>query len=281
MARIIDGREIAKEIREELKERVEKLRDRGIVPTLAIIMVGEREDCKIYVKNKRKACEEAGIKTKLYELPENVEQKELIELITRLNEDKTVHGIIVEMPLPGHVDADLVLRTISPSKDVDGLNPVNAGNLSIGNEFLVPCTPKGIIRLLEKINVPVEGKDVVIVNNSNVVGKPLALMLTNRFATVTICHVKTKDLKDHTKRADILITAVGKPNLIKEGMVKEGAIVIDVGISQVGNEIRGDVDFENVKEKASYITPVPGGVGPMTVAMVLENTIIAAENLSG
>jgi len=275
---IINGKKIAEEIKKDLKRRVEKLKKRGLEPTLAIVLVGERSDCKIYAKSKQNACEEIGIKSNLYIFPEDVKQEELIDFIDSLNRDDSVHGIIIEMPLPIHLNEKLVLRAISPIKDVDGLNPITIGNISIGNEFITPATPKGIIRILEKMKIPVEGKEVVIVNNSNVVGKPLALMLTNRFATVTICHVKTKDLKAHTIKADILITAVGLPNLIKKDMVKKDVVVIDAGIKRIDNKIVGDVDFENVKNVASYITPVPGGVGPMTVTMILENTLVVAEN---
>ena len=275
---IIDGKKIAKEIREELKQRVEKLKKQGIEPTLAMVFVGERPDCKIYVDSKQKACEEIGITSKLYTFPEDVDEEKLINFIEDLSDNDSIHGIIVEMPLPCNLDEKLVLRAISPMKDVDGLNPITIGNISIGNEFLAPATPKGIIRMLDKMRIPVEGKEVVIVNNSNVVGKPLALMLTNRFATVSICHIKTKDLKLHTSKADILITAVGKPNLIKKDMIKKDAVVIDAGIKLTDDKIVGDVDFENVKDITSYITPVPGGVGPMTVIMVLENTLIVAEN---
>jgi methylenetetrahydrofolate dehydrogenase (NADP+)/methenyltetrahydrofolate cyclohydrolase len=275
---IIDGKKIAEKIKEDLKERIKKLKKRGIEPTLAIVLVGDRPDCKIYANSKQKACEEMGIKSNLYTFPEDIKEEKLTKFIEDLNDADTIHGIIVEMPLPKNLNEKLIFRTISPAKDVDGLNPITIGNLSISNEFLAPATPKGIIRILEKMNIPVEGKEVVIVNNSNVVGKPLALMLTNRFATVTICHVKTKDLKAHTIKADILITAVGLPNLIKKDMVKKDVVVIDAGIKKVDDKIVGDVDFENVKSIASYITPVPGGVGPMTVTMVLENTLIAAEN---
>jgi methylenetetrahydrofolate dehydrogenase (NADP+)/methenyltetrahydrofolate cyclohydrolase len=279
MTKIIDGKKIAEEIKRDLKKRVEKLKKRGIEPTLAIVLVGDRSDCKIYAKSKQKACEEIGIKSKLHIFPEDIKQEKLVKFIEDLNFDDSIHGIIVEMPLPKDLNEKLILRAISPMKDVDGLNPITIGNLSVGNEFLAPATPKGIIRILEKMKIPVEGKEVVIVNNSNVVGKPLALMLTNRFATVTICHVKTKDLKMHTLKADILITAVGLPNLIKKDMVKKGVVVIDAGIKRIDDKIVGDVDFENVKDVASYITPVPGGVGPMTVSMILENTLITAENL--
>lgn len=277
---IIDGKKIAQGILEGLKSRVQKLKRRGINPKLGIVMIGERLDSKIYVSNKRKAGNEVGIETKLYGFPKDMEEKELIDFIKKLNDGKDIHGILVQLPLPDHINEEKVLSTISPEKDVDGLTPFNVGNLSLGNEFLAPCTPKGIIRMLEEMNIPVEGKNVVIVNNSNVVGKPLALMLINRFATVTVCHVKTKNLKEHTKDADILITATGVPKLIKKDMVKEGAVVIDAGISHIKGKLQGDVDFDEVKDKVSYITPVPGGVGPMTVAMALENTLIAAE-LSG
>jgi len=280
MAKIIDGKKIAEKIKEDLKKRVKNLKKRGAEPKLAIFLIGDRSDCKIYAKSKQKACEEIGIKSDLFTFPENVEEEKLINAIDALNDDDSVHGIIVEMPLPKNLDQKAILREISPMKDVDGLNPITIGNLSIGNEFLIPATPKGIIRLLEKIKIPVEGKEVVIVNNSNVVGKPLALLLTNRFATVTICHVKTKNLKEHTSKADILITAVGSPKLIKKDMVKKNAVVIDAGIKRLDDKILGDVDFEKVKDAASYITPVPGGVGPMTVAMILENTLIAAESLT-
>jgi len=278
MAVIIDGKKIAQEIKEELKVRAQKLKDRKIIPTLAIVMIGQRPDSKIFTRNKQKACGDVGMNSSLYEYPENMKEERLIKLIQKLNKDKTIHGIIVQLPLPKHIDVNKVLNTISPDKDVDGLNPVNVGNLLVGNEFIAPCTPKGVIRMLEKMKIPVVGKEVVIVNNSNVVGKPLAMMLTNRFATVTICHVKTKYMSKHTKKAEILITAVGKPNFIKKEMVKKKAVVIDVGISYHEGKVCGDVDFENVKDVASYITPVPGGVGPMTVAMVLENTLVLAKN---
>ena len=278
MVVVIDGKRIAKEIREELKKRVEKLKEKNIKPTLAIILVGNNPASILYISNKQKAAREVGIECVIHKFSEETEEEEILDSIQRLNEDEKIHGIIVQLPLPKHLNEQIILDSISPEKDVDGLTPFNAGNLSLGNERIAPCTPKGIIKLLEKMKIEVEGKNVVIVNNSNVVGKPLALMLTNRFATVTLCHVKTKDLKEHTKKADILITATGVPCLIKADMVKEGAVVIDAGIKYSEKRIEGDVDFENVKKKASYITPVPGGVGPMTVAMVLENTLILAES---
>jgi len=279
MVVIIDGKKIANEIIEKLKPRVQRLKKKTINPTIAIILVGSRPDSKLYVTNKQKASESIGINSVLYEFSENMKEEKLISLIKKLNEDKNIHGIIVELPLPKFMNEKKILKTISPEKDVDGLNPVNMGNLLIGNENIAPCTPKGIIRMLEKIKINVEKKNVVIINNSNVVGKPLAMMLTNRFATVTICHVKTRYLSQFTKKAEILITATGVPKLIKKDMVKEGVVIIDAGISFQQDKVVGDVDFDNVKELASYITPVPGGVGPMTVAMVLENTLILAENI--
>ncbi|MDI6826446.1 MAG: tetrahydrofolate dehydrogenase/cyclohydrolase catalytic domain-containing protein [Candidatus Aenigmarchaeota archaeon] len=279
MVVIIDGKKIAEEIMEGLKPRIQKLKKKNIIPTLAIVMVGDNPASRIYIRNKQKACEEIGMNSNLYEFPESMKEEKLMALIQELNNDKKIHGIIIQLPLPKHMDEKKILSTVSPEKDVDGLNPVNIGNLLIGNEYIAPCTPKGIIKMLEKMKIPVEKKNVVIVNNSNVVGKPLAMMLTNRFATVTLCHVKTKHLKAHTKRAEILITATGVSNLIKKDMVKEGAVVIDAGVCYKEGKVHGDVDFENVKDIASYITPVPGGVGPMTVAMVLENTLILAENI--
>ncbi len=278
---VIDGKKMAKEIIEGLKSRVEKLKKKKIIPTLAIVLLGDNPASKVYIRNKQRACEEIGLHSALYEFPEGMKEEKLIKLIKKLNKDKKIHGIIVQLPLPKYIDEKKILSTISPEKDVDGLHPFNIGNLLLGNEFIAPCTPKGIIRMLERMKIKIEKKNVVIVNNSNVVGKPLATMLTNRFATVTLCHVKTKYLREHTKKADILITATGVPKLIKKGMVKEKAVVIDGGIKYVQDKIFGDVDFDVIKDIASYITPVPGGVGPMTVAMVLENTLILAEKFGG
>lgn len=274
---IIDGKRMAEDIKNKLKTRVQKLKKRGINPNLAIILVGDNKASKIYIKNKQKSCTQIGMRSSLYEYPENMSESKLIDLVEKLNKDKNIHGIIVQLPLPKHIKKEKILNTISPEKDVDGLNNVNLGNLIHGDESVSPCTPKGIIKMFDEMKIPVVKKDVVIVNNSIVIGKPLSIMLTNRFATVTLCHKKTKYLKQHTKRADIIITATGVPKLIKKNMVKEGVVIIDAGISYKQDKISGDVDFENVKEIASYITPVPGGVGPMTVAMVLENTVILAE----
>lgn len=277
MGRIIDGRKISSQVREEVNSEVLKLKSRGISIGLATVMVGADPASEIYVGMKHKACERAGIYSKNYGLDENTSEDELIALVEKLNHDDAVHGILVQLPLPGHIDRNRAMATISPEKDVDGFHPVNMGKLLIGEELLVPCTPKGIIRMLDYEEVDLEGKDTVIINHSPVVGKPLALMFLNRDATVTVCHVKTKDVKRYSRDAEILVVAAGVPNLIKEDMVGENSVVIDVGINRVDGKIVGDVDFNNVKNRASLITPVPGGAGPMTIAMLLENTLIAAK----
>ena len=277
MAIIIDGKKLAEEIKEKIKKEVADLKKKGAVPSLASIIIGNNPASKLYVKLKEKACNEVGIYSEKYSLDENTSEEEIIKLIHKLNKNPKINGILVQLPFPKCLNQENILEAIDPRKDVDGLTSTNLGNLLIGNEFLVPCTPKGVIRLLESINIEIEGKDVVIINHSNVVGKPLAMMFLNRNATVSVCHVKTKDLKKYTSKADILISGTGVKNLIKEDMVKENSIVIDVGISKEGNKIYGDVDFENVKNKVYAITPVPGGVGPMTIAMLLENTIKAAK----
>jgi len=278
MATIIDGRKLANESKTELKERVEKLKAKGIIPNLVIILIGEDPASKIYVREKRKLADEIGIKTELHKFPVMIKENELIEFIRKLNKDNKIHGILVQLPLPEHINQINILNEVSPEKDVDGLSRKNMGDLLLGKEFLVPATPKGIIRMLEYYNIEIAGKNVVVVGKGRIAGMPTSIMMMNRDATVTVCHIMTKNLKEKTKLADILVVAVGKANLITKDMVKEGAVVIDVGINRVEGKVRGDVDFENVKDVASYITPVPGGVGPMTVAMVLENTIIAAEN---
>jgi len=274
---IIDGKKLANEIKQDLKKRVEDLKKKGIIPKLAIILVGEDPSSKIYINMKMISGKEVGIETELHKFPENFEEKELIELIQELNRDEKVHAILVQLPLPKHINENRVIEAISPEKDVDGLTSINMFRLLFKDEFLVPCTPKGVIKMLDYHKIDLVGKNAVVVGRSKIVGKPIALMLLNRNATVTVCHSKTKDLKEHTKNADVLVVAVGKPKLITKDMVKEGAVVIDVGINRVEGKLCGDVDFENVKDVVSYITPVPGGVGPMTVAMVLENTLIAAE----
>ena len=277
MAIIIDGKELAKNIREGLKAEVKELKNADINPKLAVIMVGDDKASKVYVKNKSKACEDVGIEYEEYLLPEKTKMQELLELIDKLNNDETVHGILVQSPLPKGLDANEAFKAISPKKDVDGFNPINVGKLSLNQDCFVSCTPYGIVKMLENYNIPIEGAHAVIIGRSNIVGKPLAKCLLNKNATVTVCHSKTKNLKEMTKQADILIAAIGKAKLITADMVKEGAAVIDVGINRTENGLVGDTDFDNIKEKASFITPVPGGVGPMTIAMLMTNVIKAAK----
>lgn len=271
---LMDGKSLKNKILSKLKDKIEK---ENIKATLAIILVGENEASKIYIKNKVKACEEIGIIPKVYNLSESTSEDELCKLINELNMDNDVTGIILQSPVPSHIDFDKCSALIKNSKDVDGFTMPNTYDLYLNNESLVPCTVKAIIKLLEEYNIELEGSNVVVVGRGNIVGKPLMLALLNRNATVTIAHSKTKNLGDVTKNADILIVAVGKANLITTNMVKEGAVVIDVGISRINGQVVGDVDFNNVKNKCSYITPVPGGVGPMTVAMIMKNVLIANE----
>lgn len=278
MSTIIDGKELAKHIREELKEEVKELKNAEIHPKLAVIMVGDDPASKVYVRNKSRACEDVGIEYEEYLLPAKTTREELLELIEKLNNDERVHGILVQSPLPEGLDANEAFRTILPKKDVDGFHPVNVGKLSLNQDCFVSCTPYGIIKMLEAYNVPIEGANAVIIGRSNIVGKPLAQCLLNKNATVTICHSKTKNLKEITKKADILIAAIGKSKFVTEDMVKENATVIDVGINRnEEGKLVGDTDFENIKEKVSFITPVPGGVGPMTIAMLMYNVVKAAK----
>ena len=277
MAIIIDGKELAKNIREGLKEEVNELKNAEINPKLAVIMVGDDKASKVYVKNKSKACEDVGIEYEEYLLPTQTKMEELLELIEKLNNDETIHGILVQSPLPEGLDANEAFKTISPKKDVDGFNPINVGKLSLNQDCFVSCTPYGIIKMLENYNIPIEGANAVIIGRSNIVGKPLAKCLLNKNATVTVCHSKTKNLKEITKQADILIAAIGKAKFVTQDMVKKGATVIDVGINRTESGLVGDTDFDAIKEKASYITPVPGGVGPMTIAMLMTNVIKAAK----
>ena len=276
---IIDGKKLAKEIRENLKIKCDELKEKGINPKLAVIMVGEDKASKVYVRNKSKACDEIGIAFEEFLLDENITQKELIDLIQKLNKDKTIHGILLQSPIPKHLDINEAFRTIAPEKDVDGFNPVNVGKLSLNQDTFVSCTPYGIMKMFEAYNIDLEGKNLVLVGRSNIVGKPLIQCCLNKNATVTICHSRTKNLKEHTKNADIVIAAIGKSKFITEDMIKDNAVVIDVGINRgEDGKLTGDVDFENVSKKASYITPVPGGVGPMTIAMLMNNVIKAANN---
>ncbi|ADU97225.1 bifunctional methylenetetrahydrofolate dehydrogenase/methenyltetrahydrofolate cyclohydrolase FolD [Thermovibrio ammonificans] len=278
MAVILDGKALSEKIRAQIKEEVEALKERfGRAPTLAVVLVGNNPASEIYVRNKEKACQKVGINSVVLKLPETVTQEELNERVFKLNEDETVDGIIVQLPLPEHLSCREVLNYISPEKDVDGFHPVNAGKCMLGlyDEGLMPCTPAGVMKFFEEYNIELQGKNAVMVGHSNIVGKPLANMLLNANATVSVCHVYTKDLAAYTRQADILCVATGVPHLIKADMVKEGAVVIDIGISRVNGKIVGDVDFEKVKEKAAAITPVPGGVGPMTITMLLFNTVKA------
>lgn len=278
MAELIDGKAISAQIKEEIKEAAKQLLAEGKTVTLAVIQVGTDPASAIYVGNKKKACEYVGFRSMAYELPEETTQEELLALLRNLNENNEVDGILVQLPLPKHLNEEEVLLTIAPEKDVDGFHPVNVGNLLIGREGFVSCTPAGIVELLHRSGVPMEGKECVIVGRSNIVGKPMAALMLRENATVTICHSKTENLKEATKRADILIVAVGKPRLITADYVKEGAVVIDVGIHRLeGKKLCGDVDFEAVKEKAGKITPVPGGVGPMTIAMLMKNCLYSAQ----
>lgn len=278
MSEIINGKELAKNIRLKLKDEVAELKNADINPKLAVIMVGDDKASKVYVKNKSKACEEVGIQYEEHILPSNTKMEELLGLIEKLNNDETIHGILVQSPLPEGLDANIAFRTVSPKKDVDGFNPINVGKLSLNQDCFVSCTPYGIIKMLETYNIEIQGKHAVIVGRSNIVGKPLAQCLLNKNATVTICHSKTKNLKEITKQADILIAAVGKPKFITEEMIKEGATVIDVGINRMEDgKLLGDTDFEKLKNKTSYITPVPGGVGPMTIAMLMHNVVKASK----
>lgn len=277
MANLIDGKQISKEIKDELKELVAKKKEEGMVATLAVIQVGNDPASSVYVGNKKKACEYIGIRSLAYELPEETTQDELVELIDKLNKDDSVHGILVQLPLPKHMCEDDIIKTIAPEKDVDGFHPQSVGALSIGQKGFVSCTPAGVIQLLKRSGIEIEGKECVVLGRSNIVGKPMALLLLRENGTVTICHSKTKDLKEVTKRADILIVAVGRPKMVTADYVKEGAVVIDVGIHRMENQkLCGDVDFDSVEPIASYITPVPGGVGPMTIAMLMNNCVEAA-----
>ncbi len=274
MAQIIDGKLVSKLVKENIKSIIES---KKVNPSLAVVLVGNDPASLTYVRNKTNECLEVGISPKDYHLPEDTPEEKLLELINNLNRDDNIDGILVQLPLPKHIETNKILKAISPYKDVDGFHPENVGKLVIGKPFVEPCTPKGIIRLLEHYGITIEGKRAVVLGRSNIVGKPTAIMLLHRNATVTICHSKTENLPEITKQADILVSAIGVPNFVKADMVKKGAVVIDVGINKVEEngkfKLVGDVDFEYVKEVASYITPVPGGVGPMTRAMLLENTV--------
>ena len=274
MYQIIDGKRISQEIKDELREKVAVCKEQGKTFTLAVIQVGNDPASSVYVNNKKKACAYIGIDSRSYELPQETMEQELLDLVRELNGDNTVGGILVQLPLPEHIDEDKVLLAISPEKDVDGFHPMNVGNLSIGRPGFVSCTPAGIIQLLKRSGIEIEGKECVVLGRSNIVGKPMAMLLLRENGTVTVCHSRTKNLKEITKRADILIVAIGKPKFVDASYVKEGAVVIDVGIHRnEDNKLCGDVDFDSVAPHTSAITPVPGGVGPMTIAMLMSNCV--------
>ncbi len=282
--KIIDGKVISAQVKDEVKEKTAKLLEKtGVQVCLAVILVGEDPASQVYVRNKKRACEYVGFKSLSYELPESTSQEELLELIEKLNNDDTVHGILVQMPLPKHIDEKTVIDTISPKKDVDGFHPMNVGALCIGEEGFVSCTPAGVIQLLKRSDIEISGKECVIIGRSNIVGKPMALLMLRENATVTVAHSRTKDLADVVRRADIVIAAIGKPKAITADFIKEGAVVIDVGINRnlETGKLCGDVDYENVAPMCSAITPVPGGVGPMTIAMLMNNCLESAIRFSG
>ena len=276
--KIIDGKAVSLKVKDELKEQTRKLaQEQGFVPCLAVIIVGEDPASQVYVSNKKKACEYIGYKSLGFELPESTTQQELLELIEKLNNDDTVDGILCQLPLPKHIDEETILNAIDYDKDVDAFHPTNVGKIMIGNYHMLPCTPAGVMELIDSTGVSLEGKNAVVIGRSNIVGKPMSMLLLHRNATVTICHSRTANLKEICANADILVAAVGKAGFVTEDMVKEGAVVIDVGINRnAQGKLCGDVDFESVKEKAGAITPVPGGCGPMTIAMLMKNTYNAA-----
>ncbi len=276
---IIDGKAVAREIQKQTKEEIDGLRRRwGLVPGLGVVLVGDDPGSHLYVKNKEKACREVGIRSKEHLLSASVSEKELLAVIQNLNRDKEIHGILVQLPLPAHIRSDKILEAVSPKKDIDGFHPVNQGLLLLGGEGFKPCTPMGIMKLLESIGCDPKGKNAVVVGRSNIVGKPTALMLLARHATVTMCHSRTADLREEVGRGDIVVVAIGKAGLVRGEWIKPGAVVIDVGVNRLpSGKLVGDVEFESAKERASWISPVPGGVGPMTICMLLYNTLRAAK----
>lgn len=280
-ATIIDGKKVSQEVREELKPRVQNLIKQGLKPGLAVVLVGDDPASQVYVRNKEKACEKLGIYSLKHQMPASTNQTDLLQIVDQLNNDPAIHGILVQLPLPKHLNEKTILYHINPLKDVDGFHPYNLGRLMIGDPIFLPCTPWGVQELLSRYQIDVAGKNVVIVGRSNIVGKPLAMMLVQKTkaanATVTICHTGTNNLAQHTLMADVLIAAAGSPKMITGDMVREGAVVIDVGVNKVDDHLVGDVDFESVVNQASFITPVPGGVGPMTIAMLMANTVKSAE----
>ena len=278
MAKLIDGKVISAAVKAEVADEVAKLKNQGITPGLAVIIVGEDPASKVYVANKEKACESIGMASFKYALPENTTEAELLELINKLNNDAKVNGILCQLPLPRHLNEELIINSIVPEKDVDAFHPHNVGKIMIGNYDFLPCTPAGIMEMLKYENIDIEGKECVVIGRSNIVGKPMSMLLLHKNGTVTVCHSRTKNLKEVCRRADILVAAVGRANFVTADMVKEGAVVIDVGINRLDNgKLCGDVNFAEVEPVASYITPVPGGVGPMTIATLMKNTLTAAK----
>jgi methylenetetrahydrofolate dehydrogenase (NADP+)/methenyltetrahydrofolate cyclohydrolase len=281
-AKIMDGKKISDEIRSEIRTEVEQMAKQGIRPGLAVILVGDDPASQVYVRNKAKACEQLGYHSEVVRLPAETSQEELMEKIAQFNADPAIHGILVQLPLPAHLDEKPVLDAISPEKDVDGFHPVNVGKMMIGEDALLPCTPAGVIEMMKRSGISIAGKHAVVIGRSNIVGKPMSMLLLREHATVTICHSRTPDLPDVTSRADILVAAVGRANMVKKDWVKPGAVVIDVGMNRLDSgKLAGDVDFEDVKDTAGWITPVPGGVGPMTITMLMANTLKACKKSSG
>ena len=276
---LLDGKALSNKIREEVKQDVINLQKQGVTPGLAVVLVGSDPASAAYVNMKSRACKEAGIYSIVHEMPDTISQENILEIIDMMNKNPNIDGILVQLPLPKHIDTTAILEAIDPTKDVDGFHPYNVGRITAGLDGFIPATPHGVMELLKEYNIDPQGKDVCVIGASNIVGKPMATLLLNANATVDICHIYTKDLKEHTKKADIICVGVGVVNLIREDMVKDGAIVIDIGINRTcDDKLVGDVDFQNVSSKCSYITPVPGGVGPMTIAMLLKNTIKSAQN---
>lgn len=280
MAQLIDGKAIAAEITEEMRLRAQALREKGIVPCLAVILAGNDPASEIYVRNKRRACKRAGIESRMIRLDQSVSREEILREIHALNQDPAVHAVLVQLPLPGHLDETEILSAVLPEKDADGFHPLNAGRLLTGEKGVLPCTPAGCMELLRRTGVPLSGAEAVVIGRSNIVGKPMSLLLLRENCTVTLCHSRTKNLAEHVRQADVVICAVGRPGLVTGEMIKPGATVIDVGINRLADgRVVGDADFESVSAVAGAITPVPGGVGPMTIAMLMKNAILAAERL--
>lgn len=281
-APIINGKQVSEDIRGSIRVEVERLVKQGLTPGLAVVLVGEDPASQVYVRNKEKACHDLGFYSEVHRLPASTSQEDLLSLVDKLNRQDNIHGILVQLPLPKHINEKSVIDAIAVEKDVDGFHPVNVGNLVIGDDSLLPCTPAGVIELIKRTGIEIAGKHTVVIGRSNIVGKPVSLLLQREHATVTMCHSKTENMKELTKQADILVVAIGRANFVDASFVKPGAVVIDVGMNRLENgKLAGDVDFESVKEVSGPITPVPGGVGPMTITMLMQNTLIAAKRLGG